>query len=105
MLCSAHHRALHRGSLVIEGRSAKALLFRHADGSAFRGPVSARAAGAHRQAFAALRGLGFGESDVKKALAQLGFGVSVDSGSVEEIVRAALRALTAETCVAPYSKA
>jgi hypothetical protein len=28
MLCSAHHRALHRGSLVIEGRSAKALLFR-----------------------------------------------------------------------------
>ena len=100
-LCSAHHRALHRGSLIIEGRSVTALVFRHADGSAYRGAVSARAASAHQQAFAALRGLGFREGDVKKVLARLWTEVGLDSGSVEEVVRAALRVLTAATCGVP----
>jgi len=34
-LCGAHHTAVHRGALVIEGTGSTDLLFRHADGSSY----------------------------------------------------------------------
>ena len=35
-LCCAHHRALHRGVVIVEGSPATGLVFRHADGEVRR---------------------------------------------------------------------
>jgi hypothetical protein len=43
-VCGAHHLALHRGDLVIQGRVDSGLTFRHADGTEYGGPVSPQAA-------------------------------------------------------------
>src|SRR5262245_7524096 len=34
-LCSAHHRAIHRGALVVDGTPPAGLVFRHADGTPY----------------------------------------------------------------------
>ncbi|HWA77643.1 MAG TPA: HNH endonuclease signature motif containing protein [Polyangiaceae bacterium] len=94
VLCAAHHRALHRGQLMVEGRVATGLVFRHADGSLYRGALSAPAVAAQTRAFGALRRLGFREGEVRRALDRLrreSGGASADSAGV---VRAALRVLT-----------
>jgi hypothetical protein len=91
-VCGAHHRALHRGRLRVDGTPASGLTFRHADGSAY-GRVGAPAvADAGAKAFQALRGLGFRESEARWALGQL----THDGGSesVEAQVRAGLLLLT-----------
>ncbi len=72
VLCAAHHRAVHRGQLVIEGSNSSELVFRHADGRRY-GEVSASAPPAsecehHERAFRGLRGLGFGERETRAAL-------------------------------------
>jgi hypothetical protein len=64
-LCAAHHRAEHRGQLVIEGRVSTGLTFRHADGTPYGQDVDARIAATHMTAFRALRWLGFAESEAR----------------------------------------
>jgi CBS-domain-containing membrane protein len=93
VLCAAHHRALHRGSLILEGDVTRGLVFRHADGSLYGGAVSAGSAIAQTRAFAALRRLGFRESDVRCALDRLRTQVGLDQNDCEQILRAALRLL------------
>jgi hypothetical protein len=66
-LCGAHHRALHRGQLVIEGRASSHLTFRHADGTRYGGVVSPAVADANTKAFQALCRMGFRQSDVRRA--------------------------------------
>lgn len=95
VLCAAHHRALHRGQLILEGSPAMGLVFRHADGSLYRGAVSPSLVAAQTQAFAALRRLGFREGDVRRALERLRAEVRLDRENAEQVVRAALRVLTA----------
>src|SRR5258708_11217259 len=56
-LCAAHHRAQHRGQLVIEGRVSGGLIFRHADGSSYGSVANAGVAETYAHAFRALRGL------------------------------------------------
>lgn len=56
-LCGAHHRALHRGTLVVERGGAGALVFRHADGSGYGQEPDACAVDAGAKAFQALRAL------------------------------------------------
>jgi hypothetical protein len=67
-LCGAHHRAFHRGALIIEGRVSSGLTFRHADGSPYGAALSPATADASAQAFQALRRLGFREGEVRRAL-------------------------------------
>ena len=50
-LCGAHHRAVHRGELLIEREHDGALIFRHADGSAYGHPVAPRLIDAHAKIF------------------------------------------------------
>jgi hypothetical protein len=69
VLCGAHHRAQHRGQLIIEGRVSTGLVFRHADGTLYGSLVSARAAASFEEAFRALRSLGFREGESRAALA------------------------------------
>ncbi len=89
-LCSAHHRALHRGRLGVGGDARAGFSFRHADVSSYGMPASPAAADATARAFAALRKLGFRETETRRALAHVGAGEST-----EAIVRAALAVLTA----------
>jgi hypothetical protein len=88
-LCSAHHRVIHSGVVAVLGGVSKGLDFQHADGSPYGTMSSATEIDARAKAFRALRGLGFGEGEVRRALA----GTHVGIGT-EALVREALRALT-----------
>jgi RuvA, C-terminal domain/HNH endonuclease len=67
-LCGAHHRAAHEGTLVVSGNAEAGFGFRHADGTAYGARPTAPVAFAQARAFQALRGLGFGEREARKAL-------------------------------------
>ena len=94
-LCAAHHRACHRGELVVQGRISSGLSFHHADGIEYGGTVSMTDADVQTRAFRALRNLGFREREVRRALAE----VTAQPGHVPELeatLRAALQRLTGE---------
>jgi hypothetical protein len=92
-LCSAHHRALHRGELVAEGRASAALTFRHADGSSYGSLAVSPGAAARATAFRALVSLGFRESEARRALERVGPHVGQEA-SAEAVLRQALAELT-----------
>jgi 5-methylcytosine-specific restriction endonuclease McrA len=92
-LCGAHHRASHRGNLIIEGSSDQ-LHFLHADGTAYGGRVSADAAEIQSKAFLALRAFGFGEREARRALVEATTHVGPDD-DLDLIIRAALERLSA----------
>ncbi len=92
-LCSAHHRAVHRGELTIEGTVRDGLVVRHADGSTYGGAVSPKAAEVRAKLYGALRGLGFRETETKRALA--GIQTHVGAGEpLEKLLRRALLLLS-----------
>jgi hypothetical protein len=68
VFCCAHHRAVHEGRIIVEGRVSTGLTFRHADGSAYGAPPSPKAQDLQTKLFAALRGMGFGERETRRAL-------------------------------------
>ena len=70
-LCAAHHRALHRGRLRIEGTPSQGLTFRHADGTLYGAPPAAGSVDLRAKAHRALTQLGYRESETKQALARL----------------------------------
>jgi Holliday junction resolvasome RuvABC DNA-binding subunit len=93
-LCSVHHRALHRGELVLRGRAPATLTFSHADGSSYGSPrVSPAAAVARATAYRALCTLGFREGEARRALERTSTHVGHDE-SAEAILRLALAELT-----------
>jgi hypothetical protein len=94
VLCAAHHRAIHRGALIVEGRPSHGLVFRHADGSLYRTMVSPRSVAAQTKAFEALRRMGFREGEVRRALNQLRNEIGLDGEDPQQVLRAALRLLT-----------
>jgi hypothetical protein len=67
-LCSAHHRALHQGELHVSGRAPDELVFQHADGTPYGGPVSAPRADVCKKVFDGLCWLGFKSSEARRAL-------------------------------------
>ena len=105
-LCGAHHRACHRGELLIERLAAGTLSFRHADGTEYGNVPTAAAVDVVARSFRALRGLGFSEGEVREALhqasAHVGIGLqdeaadfaSSEQQAVERLVRKALDRLT-----------
>jgi Holliday junction resolvasome RuvABC DNA-binding subunit len=93
-LCGVHHRAAHRGELLVAGSVSAGVRFRHADGSDYGQPLEPRAAEVQGKAFGALRGLGFREGEIRRVLAgscKRGDGLEAN---VERIVRDALAKLT-----------
>jgi hypothetical protein len=110
VLCGAHHRALHRGSLLIEGNATSGFHFLHADGSDYGSLLQSSpeplAIEANHEAFLALRRLGFAETAVQQALArvraEMGTNVPTDAG---RLAVAALRSLTPGRRVANLSEA
>jgi hypothetical protein len=95
-LCGAHHRAQHRGLLLIEGRPSTGLHFRHADGSRYGNAVLPRAVDAHENAFAALRWMGFREKETRRALERVRATNRVTVDDTEQVLREALAVLTNE---------
>ena len=88
-LCSAHHRAVHRGEVMIEGRVEQGLRFRHADGSPYGGPVRPLEVEIRARVYRALRSMGFRESEIRPVLG--GLQIQGDgSPGFEGAVRAAL---------------
>jgi HNH endonuclease len=81
-LCGAHHRALHRGELTIEGRVSTGLAFKHADGTPYGSAVSPKAADVRAMVFRALRDMGFKETEargaVERAATHVGMGASAE---------------------------
>jgi 5-methylcytosine-specific restriction endonuclease McrA len=93
-LCGAHHRAAHRGELLVGGSVSRGLLFRHADGSNYGHAPEPRTAEVQSKAFAALRGLGFREGEVRRALAESCRRGDTREPSIEQVVRDAVAKLT-----------
>jgi hypothetical protein len=93
-VCGAHHRALHRGELAVEGDAGAGVRFRHADGTPYGEPVEPRALDAQAKIFAALRGLGFREGEIRRALAELRAEGALRGATAEAWLRAAVQRLT-----------
>jgi hypothetical protein len=92
-LCCAHHRAVHEGRLIIEGRPSTGLVFKHADGTPYGAVVQAAAAERNAQVFAGLRTMGFKERDCRMAVDRCSKDLA-PTASREEMLRAALGMLT-----------
>jgi hypothetical protein len=91
-VCSAHHRALHRGELRIQGDIAR-LRVVHADGRAYGEPVTAGAVDLQTKVFSGLRGLGFREGEVRAVMGELRRCKELEGATAAEWVREALRRL------------
>ena len=92
-LCGAHHRACHRGELLIEKSASGGLAFWHADGTAYGGRPSPGEADVAARTFRGLRTLGFGEREARDAVREARAHVGNDGG-VESLMRTALERLT-----------
>ena len=86
--CSAHHRAAHRGELIIERDARAGVRFRHGDGTDYGQALEPRALEVAAKLFSALRGLGFRERAV---LAELRNDDALRNASIEYLLREALR--------------
>jgi hypothetical protein len=93
-LCGAHHRAVHRGELSITGSVKEGVCFRHADGTAYGQAPDPRTVEVQTKAFAALRKLGFRESETRRVLTELCNEHGAQPPSLERILRDALARLT-----------
>jgi hypothetical protein len=96
-LCSAHHRAIHEGTLQIVGDAVKSAKFLHADGTPYGAPPSAPVSHVQAQAFRALCGLGFGEREARQAMTRA-LHECGPGDSLEAVVRQCLALLTERAC-------
>jgi hypothetical protein len=92
VLCSAHHRALHRGQLEIAGRVSRGLVFRRSDGERYGALDAARSTDTCERALRGLRRLGFGEREARRAIER-----TRSSGDTETLLRRALSLLTEQS--------
>jgi hypothetical protein len=90
-VCGAHHRAAHRGVLVIEGDAHVGLRFRHGDGTEYGQALHPQALEISAKLFSALRGLGFREREVRAVLADLRQDSALRDASISHLLRESLR--------------
>jgi len=96
VFCCAHHRAVHEGRIIVGGRVSTGLTFRHADGSTYGALPSPAAQDLQTKLFSALRGMGFGERETRRALDQLRLQFA-EENNASVLLRAALATLTDRT--------
>jgi hypothetical protein len=101
VLCSAHHRAIHSGALLIEGTPSTGLRFLHADGTVYGNSRSLHGGlpcsvvvEARAKACRALELMGYGPSEAKRALLRIPESLTPN---LEQIIRHALRELAPES--------
>jgi hypothetical protein len=95
VLCSAHHRAVHHGPLVITGGASTGLRFEHADGTPYGDAPSPHTLALREQVFRGLRGLGFKEQQARRALdaASEELRAKEAAPTAQDLLKAALRRL------------
>jgi hypothetical protein len=94
-LCGVHHRAAHVGALAVTGTYSSGFVFCHADGKRYGGAVSPETCELRQKVFLGLKGLGFRESDARKALEIAVSQASTSEPATAEILlRRALAILT-----------
>ena len=91
LLCSVHHKAVHRGALIIEGTYSTGFRFYHSDGSRYGAAADAAAAGLLPDVFQALRKSGFKEHEARGILDRVRPHVGEGVG-LADAVRMAFRA-------------
>jgi len=96
-LCGAHHRALHRGEITASGTATSAV-FRHADGTQYGGEVNPSATETSSKLLFALRHLGFGESESRRALEAVATHVG-QGEPLEKLIPRALAILVKPTAI------
>ena len=92
VVCGAHHRALHKGELLVSGRVSTGLTFRHADGTPYGAEVSTDQVEVFGKAHKGLRNMGFKEGETKRALDTIRASAHVGT-SVAGVLREALLVL------------
>jgi hypothetical protein len=92
-ICGCHHRATHRGALLIEKGPDGRVVFRHADGSVYGDVTQPQALDAQAKLFSALRHLGFKEREIRTVLAQSRAEPGLRGASLQDQLREALRRL------------
>ena len=68
VLCGAHHRKVHAGTLNIDGNASSGFTFRHADGTPYGEPLRPAAIDVAKQAFSALTHMGYKETHARKLI-------------------------------------
>lgn len=91
LLCKAHHGAVHRGALIIEGTWSAGFRFLHADGTCYGGPADPEKAVLLTDVFQALCNSGFKEGQARRLVNQVSPHVGVRA-TLEETLRLAFRA-------------
>jgi hypothetical protein len=89
LLCGAHHAAVHRGRLRIEGKVSTGLRVSHADGTAYGFIPSPLLADAGARAFTGLRNLGFSEK-VARARLEHALANAPANATAETLLRSAV---------------
>ncbi|MDF3065425.1 MAG: endonuclease [Polyangiaceae bacterium] len=90
-LRGAHHRAIHEGTSMSTVGGGGELVFRHADGTPYGSRPSAASSLVQTRLFQALRNLGFGEGEARRALADARRETEADA-SLDELLRHCLGA-------------
>ncbi len=90
-ICGAHHRAVHRGSLIIEKDSTGGVRFRHGDGTAYGHVLEPHVLDVQAKLFSALRRLGVKEGQVRAVLRELRQDESLGEAGIEHLLGEALR--------------
>jgi hypothetical protein len=90
-VCSAHHRALHRGELRIAG-TARHSTFSHADGRRY-GQLQNPSVEVQAKVCSGLRGLGFRDAEVRTVMAELRQRADLAEAEPQQWLREALRRL------------
>jgi hypothetical protein len=100
-LCGSHHRAVHRGELVIDRAEAGHVRFRHADGTVYGQLANPQAVVTQATVLTALLGLGFREREARGALAALCARAELRDAPAKQLLREALLKLTPVSGSAP----
>jgi hypothetical protein len=90
VLCGAHHRAVHGGSLRIDGAGSAGFVVHHADGTPYGARVSLPAADVARKVAGMLEHMGFKTSEARALVDKALLAVTPDDASL--LLQAALRA-------------
>jgi hypothetical protein len=68
-LCGAHHRAIHHGTLHVDGTGSTGFAFHHADGTPYGKALSGVATDVAAQALRALENMGFRATEARLLVA------------------------------------
>ena len=89
-LCGFHHRKTHDGTLCIGGSASTGFTFRHADGTAYGEALHPPAIDVAKQAFGALRKMGFQQTHARQLIEAVQQAGAPDD--LQAFMHAALRA-------------